>query len=145
MCISPICISSSLLSASNPALPLSYNILHLGSILIIQDNLPNSKFSTESHLLHIDLFFPFIRQCLQVSETRNSYLWGALFSLPHPPMTPPLLGALYKYQRIILLLLLYKWRRKWQPTPVFLPGKFHGQRSLVGYSPWYGKELGMTE
>ena len=27
------------------------------------------------------------------------------------------------------------WRRKLQPTPVFLPGKFHGQRSLVGYSP----------
>ena len=28
------------------------------------------------------------------------------------------------------------WRRKWQPTPVFLPGKSHGQRSLAGYSPW---------
>ena len=28
------------------------------------------------------------------------------------------------------------WRRKWQPTPVFLPGKSHEQRSLVGYSPW---------
>ena len=28
------------------------------------------------------------------------------------------------------------WRRKWQPTPVLLPGKFHGQRSLVGYGPW---------
>ena len=28
------------------------------------------------------------------------------------------------------------WRRKWQPTPAFLPGKFHGQRSLVGYRPW---------
>ena len=28
------------------------------------------------------------------------------------------------------------WRRKWQPTPVFLPGKFHGQRSLAVYSPW---------
>ena len=28
------------------------------------------------------------------------------------------------------------WRRKWQPTPVFLPEKSHGQRSLVGYSPW---------
>ena len=28
------------------------------------------------------------------------------------------------------------WSRKWQPTPVFLPGKFHWQRSLVGYSPW---------
>ena len=30
-------------------------------------------------------------------------------------------------------------------TPVFLPGKFHGQRSLVGYSPWGPKELDMTE
>ena len=28
------------------------------------------------------------------------------------------------------------WRRNWQPTPVFLPGKSHGQRNLVGYSPW---------
>ena len=37
------------------------------------------------------------------------------------------------------------WRRKWQPTPVFLPGKFHGQRSLVGYSPWGHKEPSMTE
>ena len=33
------------------------------------------------------------------------------------------------------------WKRKWQPTPTFLPGKFHGQRSLVGYSPWGHKEL----
>ena len=33
------------------------------------------------------------------------------------------------------------WRRKWQPTPVFLPGKSHGQRSLAGYSPW-GKRVG---
>ena len=31
------------------------------------------------------------------------------------------------------------WRRKWQPTPVFLPGESHGQRSLVGYSPWVEK------
>ena len=28
------------------------------------------------------------------------------------------------------------WRRKWQPTPIFLPGKSHGQRSLMGYSSW---------
>ena len=28
------------------------------------------------------------------------------------------------------------WRRKWQPTPAFLPGKSHGQRTLAGYSPW---------
>ena len=37
------------------------------------------------------------------------------------------------------------WRRAWQPTPVFLPGKSHGQRSLVGYSPWGHKESDMTE
>ena len=37
------------------------------------------------------------------------------------------------------------WRRKWQPTPVFLPGESHGQRSLVGYSPWGRKELDTPE
>ena len=37
------------------------------------------------------------------------------------------------------------WRRKWQPTPVFLPGEFHGQRTLAGYSPWGRKESDMTE
>ena len=36
-------------------------------------------------------------------------------------------------------------RRKWQPTPVFLPGISHGQRSLAGYSPWGHTELDMTE
>ena len=37
------------------------------------------------------------------------------------------------------------WRREWLPTPVVLPGKPHGQRSLVGYSPWGRKELDATE
>ena len=37
------------------------------------------------------------------------------------------------------------WRRAWQLTPVFLLGKFHGQRSLVGYSPWGRKESDTTE
>ena len=37
------------------------------------------------------------------------------------------------------------WRRKWQPTPVFLPGRSHGQSSLVGYSLWCPKESDMTE
>ena len=34
-----------------------------------------------------------------------------------------------------------RWRREWQPTPVFLPRKFHGQSSLEGYSLWGPKEL----
>ena len=38
------------------------------------------------------------------------------------------------------------WRKKWQPTPVLLPGKFHGQRSLAGYSPFWGhKDSDTTE
>ena len=41
------------------------------------------------------------------------------------------------------------WRRKWEPTPVFLPREFHGQRSLslpyTGYSPWGLKESDTTE
>ena len=36
------------------------------------------------------------------------------------------------------------WRREWQLTPVLLPGEFHGQRSLVGFTPWGSKELDMT-
>jgi len=43
------------------------------------------------------------------------------------------------------MLKIRRWRRKWQPTPVFLPGKSHGQRNLVGYSPWGRKESDTTE
>ena len=37
------------------------------------------------------------------------------------------------------------WRGEWTPTPVFLPGEFHGQRSLAGYGPWGHRELDTTE
>ena len=37
------------------------------------------------------------------------------------------------------------WGKKWQPIPVFLPGKFHGQEHPVDYSPWGRKESDMTE
>ena len=45
-----------------------------------------------------------------------------------------------------LILWVWKipWRREWQPTPVFLPGEFHGQRSLAGYSPWAPKSWTYT-
>ena len=36
------------------------------------------------------------------------------------------------------------WKREWLPTPVFLPGEFHGQRNLAGYSPWGGRESDTT-
>ena len=37
------------------------------------------------------------------------------------------------------------WKRRWQPTPVFLPGKSHGQKSLAEYSPWGHKESDRTD
>ena len=37
------------------------------------------------------------------------------------------------------------WRKKSLPTPLFLPGEFHGQMSLAGYSPWGHTELDTTE
>ena len=46
---------------------------------------------------------------------------------------------------IIVLLQQKPWRRKWQPTPVLLPGKSHGQKGLVGYSPWGREEQDTTE
>ena len=51
---------------------------------------------------------------------------------------------------VILAAIIYflgkiPWRRKWQATPALLPGKLHGWRSLIGYSPWGRKESDATE
>ena len=45
----------------------------------------------------------------------------------------------------IRLFLDILWKREWQSTPVFLPGEFHGQRSVADDSPWGHKESDMTE
>ena len=57
--------------------------------------------------------------------SRQEY-WSGV-PLPSPPCRKP---GFYSWVGKFL------WRREWQSTPVFLPGEFHGQRSLVGYSPW---------
>ena len=46
---------------------------------------------------------------------------------------------------LCLILGKITWKSKWKPTPVFLPGKFYGQRSLAGYDPLGWKELDKTE
>ena len=68
------------------------------------------------------------------------------FSLPHSDL--PLGGSEVFCRRKLRFnqwVRKIPWRRKWQPTPVFLPGKLHGQRSLVGYSSWDCKESDTTE
>ena len=55
------------------------------------------------------------------------------------------LGVGHYWATSLSLFTFMRWRRKWQSTPVLLPGKSHGQRSLVGYSPWGRKESDTTE
>ena len=63
-----------------------------------------------------------------------------------------LTSSIWKARKFLILLfldfsaaILIYWRRKWHPTPVLLPGKSHGRRSLVGYSPWGRRESDTTE
>ena len=56
-----------------------------------------------------------------------------------------ILVKIYTFWLNICISILYWWRRQWHPTPALLPGKSHGQKSLVGYSPWGRKELDTTE
>ena len=52
--------------------------------------------------------------------------------------------SIHTHRTDILRSKVILWKRKWQPTPVILPGESHGQRKLAGYSPWDCKESGMT-
>ena len=82
-----------------------------------------------------------------------------LLDLPPPTLLFPSLAVIPEHQAGLLVLyssfplavyLIYSvspsvQRRQWHPTPVLLPGKSHGWRSLTGYSPWGCKESDMTE
>ena len=72
------------------------------------------------------------------SQWVNNQGMGRLWRADHPA---PSLGRL----GLIQVSSGNDWSRKWQPTPVFLPGRSHGQSSLVGYSPWSRKESDTTE
>ena len=73
---------------------------------------------------------------INLSFNFNSHIWdfpgGIAVKNPPANARDPWVGKL-------------PWRSKWQPTPVFLPGEFHGWRSLVGYSSWGHKESDTTE
>ena len=84
---------------------------------------------------------PLAPNCVFCNE-RNltvSYIWASWVAQWKKKKMPASAGEIEDHRpdsqvRKIL------WIRKWQPASIFLPGKFHGQKSLVGYSPWDGKE-----
>ena len=82
---------------------------------------------------------------------RARHTWSNLghmhASLPQTSLGVQTLENLLPMQKIWVWSLLQEdpWRREWLPNPVFWPGEFHGQKSLVGYSQWGHKELDMIE
>ena len=72
----------------------------------------------------VDRHLPYVKRASLVVHMVRNLQWGR-------PMFHPWVRQI-------------PWRRKWQPTPVFLSGEFRGQRSLAGYSSWYCKESDMT-
>ena len=94
-----------------------------------------STFSPIPHPMKAGIFVHF------VDELVHSQQWCAGACLDH------IMG--HNWAQVLEIcpgkrLCLYIWRG-WQPTPGFFPGEFHGQRNLVGYSPWGRKESDMTE
>ena len=65
--------------------------------------------------------------------------WGCLSQLPWWLSCKESICQCKRHRVLIPGLGRFPWGRKWQPTPLFLPGKSHGQRKLMGYSPWYCK------
>ena len=74
---------------------------------------------------------------------------GSLLQLPHWPRAGPVLltfpPSSFILQRFAWYIYSFPWRRQWHPTPVLLPGKSHGRRSLVDCSPWGREESNMAE
>ena len=112
---------------------------------------PSMGFSRQEYWSGVPLPSPrhFFRGHLNLGSKFPSYMEKAM--APHssslawkiPWMEEPgglqSMGSLrvgYNWATSLSLFTFIHWRRKWQPTPVFLPGKSHGRRSLVGCGPW---------
>ena len=86
-----------------------------------------------------------------VDGTKNLFFFGVIIFVCFQLRYSWWCTILYKFQvynvvvESFLSLCSICWRRKWQPTPVFLPEESHRQRSLEGYSPWGHRESDTTE
>ena len=82
---------------------------------------------------------PFFKNICRYVSINNMYCWFACFQTSHWAswwLSGKESACWYRRCGFDTWVRKIPWRRKWQPTLVFLPGKFHGQRSLAGYSPW---------
>ena len=103
-------------------------------------------------VIYLFIFMPI---CVCIRQRRNLNIQNSdiqkyhfiLYRCPPTGLRLSVTNTSKEYERNELAdsLLEQPWKRKWQPTPVFLPGKFHGHRSLVGYSPQGGRESDTTE
>ena len=86
-------------------------------------------------------------QALSLSSirTRNTHFWYCSQLFDFPGGSDSKVSAYNAGDRFDPRVGKIPWRRKWQPPPVLLPGKSHGQSILVGYSPWGCKESDTTE
>ena len=148
-----MCSPSTLLCSSTPDL-----CHHLTTESTLKSRLPAIPF-TKSILKDliaafsiVNSFLP-IHLLLLVYETHIFVLF-LLHTLSYinrllSPLLPLSIGISQRLVWASLVAQLVKnppaWRRKWQPTPVFLPGESHGRRSLVGCSPWGHPESDTTQ
>ena len=96
---------------------------------------PWVKKCVSSHPIHVE------REEFEEKGKRWNEQWG--WTKPETVLRISLEGLDFKEGNVDPQKILN--RKAWQPTPVFLPGESHGQRSLAGYSPWGPKESDMTE
>ena len=85
-----------------------------------------------------------LKSFIQHRSSKASILWQSAFLTSLLAQTVKHLSTMWE-TRVRSLGWEVPWRRKWQSSPVLLPGKSHEQRSLVGYSPWGHKESDTTE
>ena len=116
---------------SHPPLSLFGNISFSSSykshVLLARPTLRSCVFLLWIRILFPNVFFTWLPHCLiykKASSFGNDFV---------------------THYFAILFTITSNWRRKWQPTPVLLPGESHGQRNLAGYSPRGRKESAMTE
>ena len=101
-------------------------------------------FLTQGSNLHLSK----VRASVCLSVMLSSCLWAALTLLiPDVASNKEPACQCKRHKRLEFDPYVGKipWRKKWQPTAVFLPGKSHGQRSLADYSPWGHKESETAE